>query len=35
LLGNEGTLVHLQCQGCGHLSSIDTRERGRRQSDAA
>jgi predicted RNA-binding Zn-ribbon protein involved in translation (DUF1610 family) len=28
-------LVHLQCPDCGHLSSIDTRERGRRQSDAA
>jgi hypothetical protein len=35
LLSNEGMLVHLQCPDCGHLSSIDTRERGRRQSDAA
>ena len=35
LLSNKGTLVHLQCRNCGHLWSIDTRERTRRQSDAA
>jgi predicted RNA-binding Zn-ribbon protein involved in translation (DUF1610 family) len=28
-------VVHLQCPDCGHLSSIDTREGSRRQSDAA
>jgi hypothetical protein len=35
LLSNKGTLVHLQCADCGHLWSTDTRERTRRQSDAA
>jgi hypothetical protein len=35
LLGNQGTLVHMQCPGCTHLWSIDTRERRRRGSQAA
>jgi hypothetical protein len=34
-LSNKGTLIHLQCPDCGHLWSVDTRKRGRRQSDAA
>ncbi|MDT5236921.1 MAG: hypothetical protein QOF47_2908, partial [Mycobacterium sp.] len=35
LLSNKGTLVFLQCPDCGYLWSTDTRERGRRRSDAA
>jgi hypothetical protein len=27
LLGNQGTLVHLQCPTCGHLWATDTRKR--------
>jgi DNA-directed RNA polymerase subunit RPC12/RpoP len=35
LLSNKGTLVHLQCPDCGHLWSIDTRDRTIRRYKAA
>lgn len=35
LLSNQGTLVHLQCAGCGCLWSTDTRERADRRLKAA
>jgi hypothetical protein len=35
LLSNKGTLVHLQCADCGHLWSIDTRDRAIRRDKAA
>ena len=35
LLSNQATLVHLQCPDCGHLWSIDTRERTIRRYKAA
>lgn len=35
LLSNKGTLVHLQCSGCGYLWSTDTRRQARRQRGAA
>jgi DNA-directed RNA polymerase subunit RPC12/RpoP len=34
-LSNKGTLVHLQCPDCGHLWSIDTRDRAIRRFKAA
>ncbi|MBB5161358.1 hypothetical protein [Mycobacterium sp. AZCC_0083] len=35
LLSNQGMIVHLQCPGCGHLWSTDTRKRDERRTDAA
>jgi len=35
LLSNQGMIVRLQCPGCGHLWSTDTRKRVERRTDVA
>jgi hypothetical protein len=35
LLSNQAWLVHLQCPGCGHVWTVDTRRRRSRRDDKA